>query len=71
MYTNFSALDVSASGLMAERLRMEVTANNIANANTTMTDSGDPFRRQSVVFSNVLAESSTRSGLAGVEGLGD
>ncbi|MCL4161104.1 UNVERIFIED_CONTAM: hypothetical protein GTU68_016184, partial [Idotea baltica] len=30
---------------------MEVVANNIANAGTTMTDTGDPYRRQSVVFS--------------------
>lgn len=48
----FSAMDVSASGLIAERARMETTANNIANANTTMTDDGEPFRKQSVLFSS-------------------
>ncbi len=47
----FPAIDISSSGLKAERFRMEVTANNIANANTTMTESGDPYRRQAVVFS--------------------
>ena len=54
MFGNFSTMDISASGLTAERLRMEVTANNIANANTTKTASGEPFRRQTVVFSAML-----------------
>src|SRR5271154_4692246 len=49
-----SALDVSGSGCAAERLRMEVVANNIANAFSTRTPSGGPFRRQEVVFSAVL-----------------
>jgi flagellar basal-body rod protein FlgC len=46
----FPAIDIAASGMAAERVRMEVTANNIANAGTTMTESGDPYRRQAVVF---------------------
>ena len=50
----FGALNVSSSGLNAERMRMEVTANNIANAFTTRTADGGPFRRQDVVFSAVL-----------------
>src|SRR5882757_8980740 len=48
------ATDISASGLAAERLRMEVVANNIANAFSTRTPSGGPFRRQDVVFASVL-----------------
>jgi flagellar basal-body rod protein FlgC len=55
----FSAMDISASGLMAERVRMETTANNIANANTTMTASGDPYRKQSVVFSAAMDQQSS------------
>lgn len=51
-----SATNISASGLSAERLRMEVVANNIANAFSTRTPQGGPFRRQDVVFSAVLAE---------------
>ena len=47
----FSAADISASGLAAERLRMEIAANNIANANTTRTPEGGPYRRQRVIFS--------------------
>jgi flagellar basal-body rod protein FlgC len=47
----FSTFEISASGLTAERLRMDVIANNIANANTTRTAEGGPYRRQRVVFS--------------------
>jgi len=51
-----STTDVAASGLAAERLRMEIATNNIANANTTSTPEGGPFRRQQVVFSTVMDE---------------
>jgi len=47
-----STANISASGLTAERLRMEVIANNIANAHTTRTPQGGPFRRQQVVFAS-------------------
>jgi flagellar basal-body rod protein FlgC len=49
-----SPLDVSGSGCAAERLRMEVVANNIANAFSTRSPDGGPFRRQEVVFAAVL-----------------
>src|SRR5438477_5778321 len=51
-----SATNISASGLAAERLRMEVVANNIANAFSTRTPEGGPFRRQDVVFAAVLKD---------------
>ena len=44
------SLNISASGMTAERLRMDVVANNLANVNTTRTPEGGPFRRQVVVF---------------------
>jgi flagellar basal-body rod protein FlgC len=50
----FAAGAISGSGLSAERFRMEVIANNIANANTTRSANGGPFRRQDVVFAEVL-----------------
>jgi flagellar basal-body rod protein FlgC len=50
----FAAADISASGLAAERLRLEVVANNIANAFSTRSPGGGPYRRQDVVFSAVL-----------------
>ena len=46
----FSSIDISASGLRAQRQRMDVTASNIANINTTQTDEGGPYRRQRVVL---------------------
>ena len=46
----FSNFEISASGLSAERLRMDVVANNIANVETTRTAEGGPYRRQMVVF---------------------
>jgi flagellar basal-body rod protein FlgC len=44
------SLSISASGMTAERLRMDVIANNIANANTTRTPDGGPYRRQQVLY---------------------
>lgn len=46
----FDALNVSATGLSAERTRMDVIANNLANSQTTRTENGTPFRRQEVVL---------------------
>ena len=50
MLGRLSTINISASGMAAERQRMEVIAANIANANTTRTDSGEPYRRKNVVF---------------------
>jgi flagellar basal-body rod protein FlgC len=49
----FSALEVSASGLSAERIRMNTTASNLANARTTHTPQGGPFKRTDPVFEAV------------------
>lgn len=46
----FDSLNISASGLTAQRLRMDVIANNIANVNTTRTSEGGPFRRSEVIL---------------------
>jgi flagellar basal-body rod protein FlgC len=46
----FSALTISASGLTAQRLRMDVTSANLANAQSTQTPEGGPYRRQDVVL---------------------
>jgi flagellar basal-body rod protein FlgC len=51
----FSSFDVSATGLTAERFRMDVIANNIANAETTRTKEGGPYRRQAPVFAPIPA----------------
>jgi flagellar basal-body rod protein FlgC len=50
----FRAFDISASGLHAEWVRLQVVANNVANAETTETPAGGPYQRRHVVFSTVL-----------------
>jgi flagellar basal-body rod protein FlgC len=49
----FDSLSISASGLTAERLRMNVTAENLANAQTTRGANGQPYRRKEVVLQEV------------------
>jgi flagellar basal-body rod protein FlgC len=46
----FGGLEISASALTAERLRMDVTAENLANAQTTRGPDGQPYRRKEVVL---------------------
>jgi flagellar basal-body rod protein FlgC len=53
----FAALQVSASGMQAERMRAETLVENMANAETTRTPEGGPYRRKDVVFSSELQES--------------
>ncbi len=50
----FSVLDISASGLAAEKARMGVIASNIANAQVTETSDGGPYKRKEVEFASVL-----------------
>ena len=59
----FGAIGISASGMSAERLRMDVTAENLANADSTKGANGQPYQRQEVVlaagnpsFSQVLGK---------------
>ncbi|HTU97894.1 MAG TPA: flagellar basal body rod protein FlgC [Solirubrobacteraceae bacterium] len=65
----FDAIDLAASGLTAERTRMDVTSENLANAETTQGANGQPYRRQEVVlqqvgnsFGNELAGAMGQSG---------
>ncbi|MBU6429118.1 MAG: flagellar basal body rod protein FlgC [Cyanobacteria bacterium REEB65] len=46
----FDGIDIAASGLTAQRFRMDIIASNLANASTTRTPQGGPFRRQLAVF---------------------
>lgn len=65
----FAAGAISGSGMSAERLRMEVIANNIANANSTRSANGGPFRRQDVVFAEVLGRKLQPAGLPDLRGV--
>jgi flagellar basal-body rod protein FlgC len=49
----FSALEVAASGLSAERIRMNTIAGNLANARTTRVEGGGPYRRLDPIFEAV------------------
>lgn len=70
----FSAFDISASGLTAQRYRMDIISENVANANTTRTEDGTPYRRKVVTFaekggqtsfSRVLGEAAYSHGYTG------
>jgi flagellar basal-body rod protein FlgC len=53
----FDAIDIAGSGLSAERLRMDVTAGNLANAQTTQGADGQPYRRREVVLQEASGSS--------------
>ena len=70
----FSAFDINASGMTAQRYRMDIISENVANANTTRTADGSPYRRKVVAFmeksgqtsfSEVLGRTSRRYGTTG------
>ena len=46
----FGSMNISASGLAAQRLRMNILSSNLANAQTTRTPEGGPYKRQDVIF---------------------
>ncbi len=46
----FNAMDVAATGMTAQRTRMDIIAQNIANVNTTRDENGEVYKRQTVVF---------------------
>ena len=49
----FDAISIAASGLTAQRVRMDVTSENLANADTTQGAGGQPYQRQEVVLQQV------------------
>lgn len=46
----FTSFDINASGMTAQRYRMDIISENIANADTTRTEDGTPYRRKVVTF---------------------
>ena len=50
----FQSMNISATGLTAERMRLDIIANNLANVNTTRTPQGGPFKKQVPVFTQKL-----------------
>jgi flagellar basal-body rod protein FlgC len=66
----FDAIDVAGSGLTAQRLQMDVTAGNLANAETTKGANGQPYRRREVVLEEATGSSSFGAALAGARAAG-
>jgi len=65
-----TALDVNASGLTAQRKRVEVSSANLANSQTTRTEEGGPYRRKDVVFQTSSFQESLGAAMGkGVEGV--
>ena len=64
----FDGLEISASGLTAERMRMDVVAQNLANAQTTRGANGQPYRRQEVVLQQRVPSGGFGAALAGAMG---
>lgn len=62
----FSAFNINASGLTAQRYRMDVISENVANANTTRTEDGTPYRKKVVTFAQKGQQTSFSSVLGNV-----
>lgn len=65
----FDTMNISASGMTAQRFRLDVISNNIANAETTRGENGEPYRRKTVVFSEVLRDALGKSQYNSIEDL--
>ena len=66
----FGLMETSGSAMQAERMRAEVVAANMANAETTRTESGSPYRRQHVVFAASLGDTRFLDALTDATGSG-
>lgn len=65
----FDGYDVATSGMSAQRTRINIVSSNIANANTTRTDNGGPYKKQNVVFEEVLLEASKQTKKSNTENI--
>lgn len=54
MQSEFNIMNISSTGLSAQRFRIEIISTNIANSETTRTERGEPYRRKVPVFQEVL-----------------
>lgn len=63
-----SSMDICASGMTAQRLRLDIAAENITNQDTTRTENGGPYRKKSVVFRS-MPSTSFQAILGGAMGL--
>ena len=62
----FDSMRISASGLSADRLRMDTVSSNVSNAQTTRTEDGGPYVRKVAVFKEALDEAGNCKGVSAV-----
>lgn len=60
------SLDISASGMTAQRMRLDIVSENIANKDTTRTANGGAYRKKSVVFQDILRQAGAGKQKGGV-----
>ncbi|HUJ57878.1 MAG TPA: flagellar basal body rod protein FlgC [Kofleriaceae bacterium] len=65
----FASMEVSASGLAAERTRMNVAASNLANAQTTQAEGGGPYKRRDVVLASAALPGTTGPDAQAIRGV--
>ena len=63
----FGAMRISASGMSAERLRMDTISSNLANATTTRTEDGGPYIRKIAVFKEAYDKAKNPNGVTAIE----
>ena len=63
-----SSLNIVASGMTAQQLRLDVVAENVTNSTTTRTEAGGPYRRKMVVFQSVAGRDDFRAAMARAAG---
>lgn len=63
----FDTMEISSSGLSAQRSRMKTISSNIANVNTTRTPGGGPYRRKEVIFAAMPADKTFHEELISLE----
>lgn len=56
------SFDISASGMTAQRMRLDIASENIVNRDTTRTEAGGAYRKKSVVFQNILSTAASERG---------
>lgn len=66
MQSEFNIMNISATGLSAQRFRIELISTNIANSETTRTENGEPYRRKVPVFQELLRNVQGRQENGGV-----
>lgn len=66
----FDSLNISASGLSLERLKLDTISTNVANANTEQTAAGGPYQKKTIAFEEVFQKSNQLLALGGKKSFG-